>query len=83
MTHPRAGRTIRKSVRASNRHLPASNRHRPANNRHRPANNRHLPPEPHDPRATVWRLGVPGGQAAGADEATSTRGGATLMTVAT
>jgi len=30
MTHPRAGRTIRESVRASNRHLPANNRHRPA-----------------------------------------------------
>lgn len=76
MTHPRAGRTIRETVPASNRHLPANNRHRPANNRQRPAGT--TPPAGHG-----TATGSPGGQAAGADEATSAGGGATLMTVAT
>jgi hypothetical protein len=80
MTHPRAGRTIRESVRASNRHLPANNRHRPANTRHPPANNRHRPAGTTPPAGHGTAIGSPRGQV---DEATSAGGGATLMTVAT
>ena len=68
MTHPRAGPTIRETV-------PANNRHRPANKLQRPAGT--------TPRAGHgMAIGNPGRQAAGADEATSASGGATLMTVA-